>query len=194
MTLIEAFLTDLARVWTQPSRPTLRVIGSTALMLRTSYLRVTKDSDGLETVALDALTQQQLLALAGRGTPLAIRWKLYLEIVPNGLPFLPHAPIWHSVSLPIAADTVRFEALDALAVVVSKLKRFHDNDRADISAMVTRGLVPYARLVERFRSALDVIMDGARADEAPRIVENLNEIERDLLGVGESEIEPPDWI
>ncbi len=73
----------------------------------TSYLRVTKDSDVLETVALDALTQQQLLALAGRGTPLAIRWKLYLETVPNGLPFLPHASMWHSVSLPIAADTVR---------------------------------------------------------------------------------------
>ena len=62
----------------------------------TSYLRVTKDSDVLETVALDALTQQQLLALAGRGSPLETRWKLYLEIVPNGLPFLPHASMWHS--------------------------------------------------------------------------------------------------
>jgi hypothetical protein len=141
MTLIEQFLAELTQRWTHPSSPTLRVIGSTALMLRTDYVRGTKDSDVLETVALDARTKQQLLVLAGRGSQLEARWKLYLEIVPNGLPFLPHAPKWHFVAVPLAANTLRIEALDVVDVVVSKLKRFHTNDRSDISAMIARDLV-----------------------------------------------------
>lgn len=54
MTLIEQFLAELTQRWSHPSNPTLRVIGSTALMLRTDFVRGTKDSDVLETVALDA--------------------------------------------------------------------------------------------------------------------------------------------
>jgi hypothetical protein len=69
VTLIEQFLAELTQRWGHPSRPTLRVIGSTALMLRTNYVRGTKDSDVLETMALDAETKERLLALAGRGSP-----------------------------------------------------------------------------------------------------------------------------
>jgi hypothetical protein len=39
-----------------------------------------------------------------------------------------------------------------------------------------------------------VFSGDARAEDAQRIVENLNEVERDMLGVEESEIELPDWI
>ena len=52
---------------------------------------------------------------------------------------LPHAPKWHAVAVPLAANTLRIEALDVVDVVVSKLKRFHANDRSDISAMIPKG-------------------------------------------------------
>ena len=60
------------------------------------------------------------------------------------------------------------EVLDAVDVVVSKLKRFNPNDRTDIEAMVERSLVPYARLLARFRpSRLHRPMTGG-APRTPR--------------------------
>lgn len=49
MKVVERLLAELASAWPHASRPTLRIIGSTALMLRTDYDRGTKDSDILET-------------------------------------------------------------------------------------------------------------------------------------------------
>jgi hypothetical protein len=79
-------------------------------------------------------------------------------------------------------------------VVVSKLKRFHANDRADIAAMVDRELVPHDLLVDRFRSAVDAFSFDARAPDLPRYVANLHLVERDYFGVDETEIELPPYI
>jgi hypothetical protein len=48
-------------------------------------------------------------------------------------------------------ERLHWLALDVVDVAVSKLKRFHANDQADIGAMIARGLVSHERLVERFR-------------------------------------------
>ena len=55
MPALEAFFTDLDQAWTEPvEHPiALHLIGSTALMLPTSYQRGTKDSDVLETAGSD---------------------------------------------------------------------------------------------------------------------------------------------
>jgi hypothetical protein len=50
-------------------------------------------------------------------------------------------------------------------VVVSKLKRFHQKDRADIEAMIASDLVPHHELLARFRSAVDICADGAFAGD-----------------------------
>jgi hypothetical protein len=84
--------------------------------------------------------------------------------------------------------------LDVVDVVVAKLKRFHANDRSDIEAMVERDLVHHEALLARFRSAVDSYAADARADDLPRYVKNLHVVERDFLGVGETEIELPGWI
>lgn len=55
MSDVEHFLSELARGWRGPERPTLRILGSTALFLRTNYLRGTKDSDVLETAEPSAI-------------------------------------------------------------------------------------------------------------------------------------------
>jgi hypothetical protein len=76
---------------------------------------------------------------------------------------------------------------------VSKLKRFHANDRGDIAAMIERDLVPHDRLIERFRRAVDVFSGDARAEELPRYLRNLHQVERDMLGVAETDIDLPEW-
>lgn len=196
MSIIEDFFREVDGRWTwpAPTRIPLRLIGSTALMLQTAYERGTKDSDVLETVDLLPETKDRLLVIAGAGTELHRRRRLYLEIVGNGLPFLPWPPAWRSVGS--LGDLQHFEVsvLDIVDVVVSKLKRLNDNDLSDITAMVDLDLVPHEPLLNRFRSAVDVFSGDARAEDLPRYVANLHRIERDMLGVSETEIELPSWI
>jgi hypothetical protein len=88
---VEAFFRELDARWTMPTATRIRlpIIGSAALLLQTDYDRGTKDSDVLPSPALDAEAQERLLSIGGRGTSLHERHRIYLEFVPNGLPFLP---------------------------------------------------------------------------------------------------------
>jgi hypothetical protein len=163
--------------------------------LQTDYDRGTKDGDVLETAGLTDLVRTELLAVAGVGSELHRRRRFYLQFVAAGLPFLPQVPCWRPIP-ELSQRLTRFDvvALDVVDVVVSKLKRFHANDRSDISAMVERGLVPHARLVERFVSAADAYTMDARAAALHDYVDHLHEVERDDFGVDETEIDLPDWI
>ncbi|MFS8071366.1 MAG: hypothetical protein ACMG6S_33770, partial [Byssovorax sp.] len=67
-------------------------------MLQTDYARGTKDGDVLDTVTLTVETKDRLLALAGAGTRLHARHQIYIDIVANGLPFLPQRPLWHPLA------------------------------------------------------------------------------------------------
>lgn len=194
MNSFDGFLRGIANAWDEETHPTLRIIGSTALFLRTDYVRGTKDSDVLETTELDSATQRKLLSIAGPQSKLAHEWRLYLDIVSNGIPFLPQSPVWHPLEIDGAPDSLTFEVLDVVDVVVSKLKRFHANDKSDIAAMVERDLITQEHLVRRFVSAFEMFQYDARAGELPRYVRNLHEVERDLLVVEETEIELPEWI
>jgi hypothetical protein len=173
----------------------LRVLGSVALMLQTDYARGTRDGDVLETSSVTGETKDALLAVAGSGTRIHQRYGIYLDVVAGGLPFLPHGPMWHPLSdLNASLGTFSVAVLDVIDVVVSKLKRFHASDRADVQAMIDRDLVPHDRLVARFRSAVDVFSGDARAEELPRYVRNLHRVERDMFGAAASAIELPGWI
>ncbi len=193
MTPGKGLLAEVARAWTAEAA-TLRVIGATALALQVDYDRGTKDADVLRATGLSDEAAAHLLDLAGPGTHLAKRWRLHVELVPNGIPFLPHGPVWREVSLPDASPIITVLALDVVDVVVSKLKRFHANDRADVGAMIAAGHVEHPRFVERFRSAVDEFIYDARAEELPRYISNFHEVERDVFGVEESEIDLPAWV
>lgn len=175
----------------------LRVLGSVALMLQTAYMRGTRDGDVLETSNVTGETMATLLAVAGAGTRIYQHYGIYLDVVAGGLPFLPLGPMWHPLSdMNASLGTFSVAVLDVVdvVVVVSKLKRFHASDRADVQAMIDRDLVPHARLIARFRSAVDVFSGDARAEELPRNVRNLHRVERDMLGAAASAIELPGWI
>lgn len=195
--MVEPFLRAVDAAWkpigSEPIR--LHILGSTALFLQTDYRRGTKDSDVLEAEDLPPRVAQELIALAGQKTDLHRQHRIYLDIVGRALPFFPEEPVWKPTP-GLGAGLVHFSvhALDVVDVVVTKLWRNHANDRGDVEAMVARGLVAHDRLVERFRSAVSRFWLDARADDLPKAVAALNRLERDALGVRESEIELPPWV
>jgi hypothetical protein len=195
--LIHDFFREIDGGWTgaAPEKIRLCIIGCSALMLRTGYVRGTKDSDVLETRDLTEPVKKRLLALAGPGTDLHKKYGMYIELVPNGLPFLPQVALYHEDAA-LHADLKHFElaVLDVVDVVVSKLARFHSDDRSDIEAMIDRDMVSHERLVARFREAVDYHLGDARAEDLPRYCRNLNTVERDMLGVPETLIELPEWL
>ena len=197
MGALEEFFRDLDTQWRWPddARIRLRLIGSAALMLQTNYERGTKDSDVLETTNLTDEIKTRLLAIAGKDSRLFDRHRLYLEIVAPGLPFLPQGPAWHGLAA-LNASLAHFEieALDVVDVVVTKFKRAHAVDMDDVAAMVDAGVVPHARLIERFRSAVDVFSYDARASDLPKYIAALHRAERDYFDVPETEIELPEWV
>lgn len=194
---LELFLQEIDSVWKplHPAKQALHIIGCGALLLQTDYQRGTKDSDILEAADLDAATKTSLLALAGKNTKLHTRHRLFLEVVGQGLPFLAQKPAWHArPELDARLRHFSIYVLDVVDVVVSKLARFHSDDRTDIQAMIARGLVAHAALIARFEAAKDIRQDTSYADDLPKYVANLNRVERDYLGVAESEIELPPWV
>ena len=194
-TPIELFLLNIDAEWPAGGPKILfRVIGSTALMLQTAYSRGTKDSDVLGVDPVIGQVGDALLALAGKDTDLHRKRRVYLDVVGSGVPLLPRPPKWNRIET-LNANLRSFEivALDITDVVVSKLKRLHDNDKADIKAMIDRDLVGHAHLVDRFISAADVFSMDARAQHLTRYAQNLNWVERECLGVAETEYQLPPW-
>ena len=196
MSRADDFFQEIDRRWDLPvsGRVPLRVIGCGALMLQVdAYDRGTKDSDILKTIDLAEGVSDRLLQLAGRDSRIHAAHRMYVELVPNGLPFLAIDPTWRSVASLAALRHFEVRVLDVVDVVVAKLCRLHRDDLADIEAMIDRDLVPHARLLDRFRAALDYAA-SANPDDLPTCVENLHRVERDILGVDETEIDLPSWI
>jgi hypothetical protein len=194
MSPVESFLLELDRLWDGEGRVTLRVIGSVALMLQVEYVRPTKDSDVLEVASLTASTRERLRELGGKGTPLAERHQVYLDIVPAGLPFLPRPPLFHT-SLELSAKLKHFEikVLDVVDVVISKLKRFSVNDQGDIEKMAELGVIDPVVFVERLQNAFEGNSMSAIVDDYPKILANFHAVQRDWLYMDETEMDLPSW-
>lgn len=192
---IHRFLAEIDERWKpaggEPIR--LKIIGSAALMLQADYERGTKDGDILEAAEITPAVREQLLALAGPKSALFQKYRMYIEVVTRAIMFLPQKPVFHPIPEP-AMRNFSAEALDLTDVVVSKLKRYNQNDAADAEAMARLGLLDHARLVERFEAAVDFHSTSAYAEDFGRFIANLNRVERDFLRVPESMIELPDWL
>jgi hypothetical protein len=196
--MIEEFFIELDQKWKQKDGVPIRlpIIGSAALFLQCDYSRGTKDSDVLQ---LGQLTSDDVVAdlekIAGVGSALAKRHRAYLDIVAQGIPFLPHPPQFNALEkLNAQLQNFKVEVLDLVDVVVSKLKPFRAQDIDDISHVAGLGILDPKALVTRFESAVEYWSMDARASHLPKYVENLHVVQRDFLGVEESEIELPRWI
>lgn len=154
MSRVHDFFEELDRLWgpTPQGKLTLKIIGASALLLRHGYDRGTKDSDVYDVLEN---TSKRLLELAGPGTDLHTKHKIYIQIVHSGTPFIPQKALYHPIQdLNDKLTNFEITVLDVVDVVVSKLGRFWANDQRDIRAMVETGLVPHERLIARFREAI----------------------------------------
>lgn len=197
MLQVEDFFRDVDRSWHFEAKGpvTLRLLGSTALILQTDFRRGTKDGDVLETDEITVGVASALLRMAGKDSAIHRRHRMYLEVLSAGFPFLPLEPLWHAV-VPsgVAYRHIRLEVLDVVDVVIAKLARFHKTDRDDIAAMAERDLIEPQRFAQRFGSAVSRWWHDARADELPRIVRNFHQVQRDELFVWPSRVELPPWV
>lgn len=193
MDWLKDFFHDLDDSWKSvTSRPIkIQLLGSTALMVQTNYERGTKDTDVLHTSEIGGVSDQ-LRELAGKNSKLHKRYQAYLDIVPNGLPFLPRPHLFHPIDLG-ALKHFAVSALDVTDVVVSKLKRFHADDVEDIKAMVLAGNVTHGNFISRFRSAFEMEVMNGNDDALKAFIRNLNTVERDFFDVPESSIKMNDW-
>jgi hypothetical protein len=193
--VIEALLQEVDRAWRQPGpRIPLRIIGSTALMLQTSYDRGTKDSDVLET---DEVTDQiagRLIEIAGPNTVIHRRHGMYVDIVRRGIPFRRQSPVYLPLEQ-LNTKLMHFEvfAMSVVDVVIGKLARFNASDRSDIDAMVERDLIAHRDVVSCFREAIDFKMD-LMAGEFTEYVRHVHTVERDMFDVAETEFDEPSWL
>jgi hypothetical protein len=197
MSSVEPFFRELDALWPLPlGEPlVLRLLGSTALLLQTSYERGTKDGDVLLTELITTDLASSLLAIAGRGSGMDRRHRMYLDFVSEALPFLPSEPRWRPVDrLGSELRHFRLEALDVIDVVIAKLARFHKTDRDDIAAMAERDLIDAPLFAQRFQSAVRRWWCDARADDLPRIVENFHTVQTDELFVWPTQVALPPWV
>jgi len=131
----------------QKGKITLSIIGSAALFLQIDCVRGTKDLDVLETPEISPDISKRLLEVAGKGSSLYQRSRMYLDIVKNPIPFLPQRPIFHPVSQLRKLKHFKVQALDIIDVVVSKLKPFRAQDVNDIRSLVDMKQVPHKRFL-----------------------------------------------
>lgn len=195
--MLEEFFAEIDAEWKRVGEEPLplKIIGSTALFLQSSYSRGTKDSDILELQELSEPVTKELIRIAGKKSRISRRHHIYLDIVAPVIPFLPRVPLFHDLNdMNARLKNFRLSVLDVTDVVVSKLKRFSADDVEDIKNMVELNLVGPKNLVRRFESAIDRWSMDARADDFHQYVDNLHTVERDFLLVEESKIELPRWL
>lgn len=190
MKFVERFFHDLDGAWTHGGdRILFQVIGSTALMFQFDYERLTNDSDVIETAQFTVPIKAKLEKLAGKNSPLFQRYRLYLDIVNPGIPFILPRPSYHPVPSMVGLKNIEVQVLDVLDVAVSKLARFKASDVNDIRAVVERNLISHPAFLARFKAVLNAHSMDARRDDFPKYVKNFNTIERDFFHVKETEID-----
>lgn len=107
-------------------------------------------------------------------------------------PLLPSLPVWHRCDLGLTHFDVL--ALDVADVVISKLIRFHSDDRDDIRAMIEKGHLNHARALERLLDVIEKYQFDARSDRLPTMVRRFQQAERDWFGIAPTEIVLPDHV
>jgi hypothetical protein len=171
-------------------RFSLQLVGSTALFAQTSWARGTRDCDAVRTWAFDGALAERLLALAGPGRPIALHAGLYLELVGQGVLFLPGEPRWKKWRSLRSFDV---EVLHPVDVAVAKLARLNPNDLDDIEALVERNVLTHRQLLDRFRDAAQASAARGMAHKLPLAIRNLHRVERDIFLEAPSPVEVDGW-
>jgi hypothetical protein len=152
LTFLHALDDELAKVVADGRRFNLFLIGRSAMIVRYGLTLATKDVDivgGLESPDLE----KAALELFGEGTPNALRFGLYLQAVPNGIPPIPGT--YTKRALPFAGEwkvLIPWQP-EPHDLAATKLKRFHAGDREDLQILCDSGDLTVEGLEAALRSA-----------------------------------------
>jgi hypothetical protein len=160
--LFEAIDLELTRHAGEGETLDLYLIGRSALILGYDLNLMTKDIDILYSHGSEL--QQKALERFGQGTAGAGKWGFHLEAVSSGLPPVPSGYRSRAIDVPGPWRVIRPKRLEIHDLAVTKLKRFHAKDRADLRILCDTGELNEAGL----RQALDLAFTfAADEDEDP---------------------------
>jgi hypothetical protein len=134
----------------------LHCIGGFVVSQYYGFARETADLDVLSVVPVQAA--KQIEALAGRGSPLHRKYRLYVERV--GFASFPDSyesrlihvfPFWRRLKL---------FALEAHDLALTKLERSIDRDLQDVMYLARAGFLRRETLIERYRSEMRPYLTG----------------------------------
>jgi hypothetical protein len=175
---IEQFLhaidDELAKSTRAGERLDLYLLGRAALILRFGLSLATKDID-LVTRGDESELQRKTLELFGKGTSNAVRWGLYLEPVPEGLPPVPGSYRRLSSELPGDWKVLRPRQLDPHDLAITKLKRFHAGDREDLQILCSGNLTA-SGLQRALDSAYPFGMDEEEDPDCKRVKDHFRKV------------------
>jgi hypothetical protein len=125
----------------------IHCIGGFVMTLQYGLSRATADVDVMEAAPTTALTELQ--RIAGRGSELEGRFRVYLQVVRVAMYPENYAsrlvPMW-----PERFRRLRLFALEAHDLALTKLDRNSDVDRQDVQQLAAAGLINAATLRKRY--------------------------------------------
>lgn len=148
----------------------LYVFGGTAAVIGYGTRRGTLDIDGyLE----DKGIERKIVEIAGKGTSLAKKHGLYFQPANTELMLL-EAPEWRERASEILKGKLKHLRVMVLSredLILTKLSRYNDRDRADIQELTELGRVNVGRLIRYYKAAREYyIGDLSRLDATFNVV------------------------
>ena len=172
---LQALDAALAKEASPGQRLDLYLIGRSALIARYHLTLATKDVDIVARMGPEEL-EHKALQLSGEGTPLAARWGMYLQGVPQGLPPIPQGYCQRCQEIPGDWKVLRPKQPEAHDLAVTKLKRFHAGDREDLQIMCDAGDLSAAGLHHALDLAFYFSLDDDEDPSRKRAYGNLDKV------------------
>ena len=148
-------------------------IGRSALVWKHGFQSATEDIDVVRPRD-DQRLVEEAVRLFGRGTPKAVEFGLYLEVVPGALP-----PVWggcykRATEVGERWAVIRLFHLEDHDFAVTKLKRFAPKDQQDIRAMCDLGLLDPEVLAQRVVDAYQLRLRDNKDEDEGRVAADEN--------------------
>jgi len=128
--------------------------------------------------------EERALALFGKGSKKSAEIGIYLDLVPQSLPPLPHRFRKRCQEVPGAWKVLRLWVLEPNDYAATKLKSFRPQDRQDLQFLCDAGLLSAAELTASLESAFIWTTAKDGAEDRDRAFANLQRVIDYLEGRG----------
>ena len=148
----------LAEIDARLSAPAhLICIGGFVVTAIHGFSRNTEDLDHIESSGKVA---DELDAIAGKGSPLHKKYKLYVDHV--GIVNMPIDFMDRLIHVPMAFENITFFIPETYDLILSKLERNSPKDYSDVEYLAKKYQLSFAVLLHRFNEELDFIPNRER--------------------------------